>query len=253
MLRGTALVLAVSAVGGLAPLTKTQIQQRRLNSLTGFSALVLNADYQPLSYLPLSVWSWQDAIKAVWQGRVDVVATYDAEVRSASAAFEIPSVVVLRNYEARSTRAPRYSKRLLLLRDQFTCQYCRNRFHGSQLTADHVVPRASGGKSTWDNVVASCLPCNQKKKSLLPSQLKSIGMERAPDPSPPSAFQLEAKARKFCLARYKRSDIPESWLAYLAGALDAAEPDAHDDAHRRKKRGKQQLAHRLPDVVIHSR
>ena len=68
------------------------------------------------------------------------------------------TTIVLRNYEPRSIKAPRYSKRLLLLRDGYCCQYCRQRFHSSQLTADHVIPRAAGGKSSWDNIVASCMP-----------------------------------------------------------------------------------------------
>ena len=61
-------------------------------------ALVLNADYQPLSYYPLSLWSWQDAIKAVYLDRVNIVSTYDLKVRSPSTEIEIPSVVSLKDY-----------------------------------------------------------------------------------------------------------------------------------------------------------
>ena len=61
-------------------------------------ALVLNADYRPLSYYPLSLWPWQEAVKAAWLDRVDIVAEYDQVVRSPSTAFRLPSVVVLKDY-----------------------------------------------------------------------------------------------------------------------------------------------------------
>ena len=249
-MRRLALAALLATISALSPVTSKIAEQRqRLDSLTGFNALVLNADYQPLSFLPLSVWSWRDAIKAAWQGRVDVVAEYDVAIRSASAAFAAPSVVALRNYEPRPIKAPRYSKRLLLLRDGYCCQYCRQRFHSSRLTADHVIPRAAGGESSWDNVVASCMPCNHKKGSLPPNKLKHVGMTRADDPFEPSAYQLEAKARQFCLAKYKRADIPETWDAYLREAIDAADDAFQHDAPPRTRRGKAGKAHHLPALA----
>lgn len=187
--------------------------------------MVLNADYQPLSYLPLSSWSWQDAVKAVWQERVDVVETYDVAVRSASATFEIPSVVVLKKYEPRGLANPRYSKRLLLLRDRYRCQYCMKRFPQSALTCDHVVPRRFGGTSTWENCVACCRPCNDKKASSLPSELKHKGM-RAPSPKTPSAYELEAAARAFALNNLRREDIHDSWKIHLEDEFEMVDRDA---------------------------
>ena len=61
-------------------------------------ALVLNADYTPLSYYPLSIWPWQTAIKAVFLDRVDIVAQYEREVRSPSARLKLPSVIALKSY-----------------------------------------------------------------------------------------------------------------------------------------------------------
>ena len=61
-------------------------------------ALVLNADYQPLSYFPLSTWSWRDALKAVFLERVNVVSEYDRVVRSPSVKFKLPSVISLKDY-----------------------------------------------------------------------------------------------------------------------------------------------------------
>ena len=124
-----------------APETPAKVEghARRLSQLQGHTCLVLNADWQPLSYLPLSVWSWQDAVKAAWQERVHVVSSYDVRVRSASASFAIPSVVVLRNYEKRGAEklAETEDERARRSTDQdrgdtctytytYSCFYCTN-------------------------------------------------------------------------------------------------------------------------------
>ena len=105
----------------------------------GCPALVLNADYTPLSYYPLSVWPWQTAVKAVFLERVDIVAHYEREVRSASCAMKLPSVIALKQY-VRPSQFPAFTRFNLFLRDRFGCQYC-----GAQrdLTFDHVCPRGS--------------------------------------------------------------------------------------------------------------
>ena len=192
---------------------------RRPSQLQGHTCLVLNADWQPLSYLPLSVWSWQDAVKAAWQERVHVVSSYDVRVRSASASFAIPSVVVLRNYEKRGAeKAPKFSKRLMMLRDGYRCQYCKDSFPPSLLTCDHVVPRAYGGSSTWENTVCACTACNAKKASLLPSQLKAVGM-RLPNPRAPSAYELEAAARGLAVHNLlRKQNVHESWKIHIGAA-----------------------------------
>jgi hypothetical protein len=76
-------------------------------------ALVLNADYRPLSYFPLSLWSWQDAVKAAYLDRVNIVAEYDDIVHSPSVNIKIPSVIVLKNYvkPSTSTAFTRFKKR----------------------------------------------------------------------------------------------------------------------------------------------
>ena len=71
---------------------------KKINNLSNYTALVLNADYRPLSYLPLSVLSWQDAIKATFLNRVSVVSVYDISVKSPTIKLNIPSVVVLKQY-----------------------------------------------------------------------------------------------------------------------------------------------------------
>ena len=109
----------------------------------GCPALVLNADYTPLSYYPLSLWPWQTAIKAVFLDRVDIVSHYEREVRSPTAAIKLPSVIALKQY-VKPSQFPAFTRFNLFLRDKFECQYCGT---PRDLTFDHVVPRAQGGRT----------------------------------------------------------------------------------------------------------
>jgi 5-methylcytosine-specific restriction endonuclease McrA len=103
-------------------------------SPAGFPALVLNADFRPLSYYPLSLWSWQDAIKAVFLERVNIVAQYDRKVRSPSLEMKLPSVVSLKTFVKPATQ-PAFTRFNVFLRDKFSCQYCGSR---EDLTFDHL-------------------------------------------------------------------------------------------------------------------
>jgi 5-methylcytosine-specific restriction endonuclease McrA len=130
--------------------------------MRAFPALVLNADYQPLSYFPLSTLPWDRAIKGVYEDTHAVVAEYDQVVRSPSTTMRIPSVVALRRYQPQP-KVVAFTRFNVFLRDRFRCQYCGRKHSSADLTFDHVVPRASGGQTTWDNVVAACSPCNVLK------------------------------------------------------------------------------------------
>ena len=125
-------------------------------------ALVLNADFRPLSYYPLSLCSWQDAIKAVFLERVSVIENYEHEVHSPNLTFKLPSVIALKDYVT-PQRRPAFTRFNVFLRDNFTCQYCTNRFPANELTFDHLVPKCLNGKTTWENVVSACTSCNLKK------------------------------------------------------------------------------------------
>ncbi|MEM6972539.1 MAG: HNH endonuclease [Pseudomonadota bacterium] len=166
-------------------------------------ALVLNADYRPLSYFPLSLWPWQEAVKAVFLDRVSIVAEYDFEVHSPSTAFRLPSVVVLRDY-VKPARYPAFTRFNLFLRDEFTCQYCGAT---GELTFDHVVPRSRGGQTTWENVVAACSRCNLKKANMT---LRQAGMSLSRPPYRPEAGELQSKGRKF-----PPNFLHESWMDFL--------------------------------------
>lgn len=166
-------------------------------------ALVLNADYRPLSYYPLSLWPWQDAIKAAWLDRVDIVAEYDEVARSPSTQIRIPSVVVLKDYVKPQKRVA-FTRFNLFLRDEFCCQYCGAK---TDLTFDHVIPRAAGGVTSWRNVVAACSPCNLRKGS---QSLHQSGLRLNKPPRQPEAAALHNTGRKF-----PPNHLHESWMDFL--------------------------------------
>ncbi len=171
--------------------------------LKKFPALVLNANFRPLSYLPLSLWPWQEAVKAAFLDRVMVIARYDQRVHSPSVSMRIPSVVVLKDYiKPKPTAA--FTRFNLFLRDGFTCQYCGDQ---GQMTFDHVVPRARGGQTTWENVVAACGPCNLAKGSRSVAQ---AGMHLFKQPEQPTPAQLQNLGRKF-----PPNFLHESWQDFL--------------------------------------
>ena len=138
-----------------------------------YPALILNADYQPISYFPLSLWSWQDSIKAVFLERVNIIAEYESEVRSSTFSMKIPSVIALKKYIPISKKPP-FTRFNLFLRDDFSCQYCGDIFTSNDLTFDHVIPKSKGGKTKWENVVAACSKCNLKTVSYTHLTLPTI-------------------------------------------------------------------------------
>ena len=167
-------------------------------------ALILNADYRPLSYFPLSLWPWQEAIKAVYLKRVNVAAEYEEVVRSEKLTLPLPSVIVLKNYVVPTKTVP-FTRATLFLRDEFTCQYCG--YKGKDLTFDHVVPKSRGGRTRWDNVVAACQSCNLRKAAKTTSQ---AGFKLKKVPTKPSPEVLLNKGKKF-----PPSDMHKSWNDFL--------------------------------------
>lgn len=168
-----------------------------------YPCLILNADYQPLSYFPLSLWSWQDAIKAVFLERVNVVDDYQQTVRAANFEMALPSVVALKDYVPQN-RAPAFTRFNLFLRDGFECTYCGS---SENLTFDHLIPRRLGGKTSWTNIVAACSKCNLKKGGRLP---KDAAMYPRKAPKQPTTHQLQVQGRRF-----PPNHLHESWLDYL--------------------------------------
>jgi 5-methylcytosine-specific restriction endonuclease McrA len=125
--------------------------------------LVLNADGLPVSYLPLSTIQWKEAVTYLWLDKVTVLDWYDDWiVRSSSWETRVPAVIMLKDMMKRK-KTPRFSKTNVFLRDLHHCQYCNTLFPKSVLTMDHVLPISHGGKTSWENIVTACSPCNAKK------------------------------------------------------------------------------------------
>ncbi len=159
----------------------------------GCPALVLNADFHPLSYFPLSLWSWQDAVKAVFLDRVNIVSEYDDVVHSPSLAMRLPSVIALKQYIPISRR-PAFTRFNVFLRDRFSCQYCGDTFPVHDLTFDHMIPRSKGGHTAWTNVVTACSVCNLRKGNRLPREVRMYPLIT---PCQPTTRQLQANGRGF--------------------------------------------------------
>jgi 5-methylcytosine-specific restriction endonuclease McrA len=169
-------------------------------------ALVLNADFQPLSYFPLSLWPWQEAVKAVFLDRVNIVSEYDRVVRSPSFEMRLPSVISLKEY-VHTTRRPAFTRFNVFLRDRFACQYCGDASPSHDLTFDHVIPRSRGGRTQWSNVVTACQSCNLQKGNRVPAQ---SGMFPRRNPHQPTSYELQENGRSF-----PPNFLHESWRDFL--------------------------------------
>lgn len=152
--------------------------------------LILNKDGTPLSMLPLSVVSWQVAIRLLTLDKVRVLKDHDDwTVRSPSLELKVPSVLLTTDY-IKWNRHVKYNRSNIFLRDDFKCQFCGKSPSISQLTLDHVVPKSHGGPTSWSNCSTACKDCNSRKgndASIVPKIM----------PRRPSYYELVAKRRKY--------------------------------------------------------
>jgi len=169
-------------------------------------ALVLNADYRPLSYYPLSLWSWQDALRAIFRETVVVVSEYERMVHSPTCEMKLPSVLALKEYIP-AVQRPAFTRFNVFLRDNWQCQYCGDGFRTQQLTFDHIIPRSRGGRTSWTNIVAACRDCNIIKGDRMPGE---CGMHPLQEPYQPTIFELQGNGRKF-----PPNFLHESWGDFL--------------------------------------
>lgn len=164
--------------------------------------LVLNATYEPIKIV-----DWQRAITLWVQGKAEVVAEHDREVRAVSFTFKLPSVVRLLKFvrvRGRRDTVP-FTRANIYRRDDYTCQYCAEEFSSEELTFDHVVPQAAGGRREWTNIVTACVPCNRRKGARTPEEA-GMTLRRAPKkPDASPVFRVSLGIRH----------TPESWRSYL--------------------------------------
>ena len=166
-------------------------------------ALVLNADFRPLSYYPLSIWCWQDAVKSVFLDRVSIVSNYKRKIRSPSFEMNLPSVIALKNF-IQPSKNPNFTRFNVFLRDKFACQYCGDT---KDLTFDHLLPKSRGGLTDWNNVVTACSSCNVKKGGKL---YRDCDLKLASKPYAPTVEDLHRNGRHF-----PPNFLHESWMDYL--------------------------------------
>lgn len=126
------------------------------NGLMHKPVLVLNANFEPLN-----VCSTRRALGLILNGRASLVMNGRGEIHTVNTAYPAPSIIRLERMIKRPRRRVRLTKREVLRRDNYTCQYCGQ--HTGYLTVDHIVPRHLGGTHSWDNLVAACPACNHRK------------------------------------------------------------------------------------------
>lgn len=160
--------------------------------------LVLNATFEPIN-----VCTVRRAVVLLLKEKAEVVEHGDWELHSASCTIARPVVIRLVSYVhiPRDPHRRRITRRAVFARDDWTCQYCGAR---SNLTVDHVVPRSKGGGSSWDNIVASCAPCNRRKGNSLPRQVGMRLLRQPRTPNPQVFIQVASPT------------IPAAWQQYLA-------------------------------------
>lgn len=166
-----------------------------------YSTLLLNADFTPLKIIP-----WTRAICLWFSDKVEIVESYDDfNLKSVTFTMKCPSVVRLLKYVKRTNKRVKFSRINVFSRDSFTCQYCQAQPGTSELTYDHVIPRAKKGTTVWENIVTCCLPCNYKKGDRTPEE---AGMKLLKKPVRPK----EKPYNEFTLTIPK---TPDTWRSYL--------------------------------------
>jgi 5-methylcytosine-specific restriction endonuclease McrA len=164
--------------------------------------LLLNASFEPLKVV-----HWRKAVTLLCQGKVEVISVYDRDIRAVSFTIKLPAVIRLLRYvrfKRRFDYVP-FSRANIYARDNHTCQYCGRTLPTSDLTFDHVVPVAQGGRKDWENIVTCCVVCNRKKGGLTPADagMHLVRVPKRPESVP--ALRITIGLRH----------APESWRDYL--------------------------------------
>src|SRR5664279_532065 len=181
-----------------APSWSAPLSEHRRRGREVGRVLVLNATYEPIN-----VCTVRRAVVLLLKEKAEVIERAEWQLHSERAAMIRPVVIRLVSYVRipRDTHRRKITRRAVFARDDWTCQYCGSR---SNLTVDHVIPRSKGGNSSWENIVASCAPCNRRKGSAL---LRHSGMRLRRPPGTPSPHVFIQVASP---------TIPAAWRAYLA-------------------------------------
>lgn len=162
--------------------------------------LVLNSTYEPIN-----VCTTRRAVVLILKGVARTEERLEQDYHSARTRLPVPSVIRLTDYVHIPFERKSLSRKNILLRDHYTCQYCGKVFTPGELTLDHVTPKSRGGSSNWDNLVACCKRCNNRKGNMSPEAAGMRLIKR------PQAFSLHVNRQ---IMRYLgRGD--EKWRKYL--------------------------------------
>jgi 5-methylcytosine-specific restriction endonuclease McrA len=169
-------------------------------SLMQAPVLVLNATFEPIN-----VTAVRRALVLLLKGVAQAEETNHTEVHSTKKAIQVPSVIRLLSYRHIPQQSRALSRKNILLRDRNTCQFCTRAFPASELTLDHVMPRSRGGRSSWENLVACCYACNNRKGDRTPEE---------------AGFKLQRRPRPFTLHTSRQlmrliGNRDEKWRKYL--------------------------------------
>jgi len=162
-------------------------------------------------YTPHRVASWQDVITEFFTGKVEILAQYDEVIYKNpenNMVMLMPAVARLLRPTASFKKGVKFSRVNVMARDDFKCQYCGNRFPMHKLNYDHVIPRRQGGKTVWDNIVAACYECNEKKGARTPEQAKMTLLRK---PFKPKTLPLSQPVLSI-------RQIPKEWKPYVSVA-----------------------------------
>jgi 5-methylcytosine-specific restriction endonuclease McrA len=160
--------------------------------------LVLNKSYLPIKHV-----GWKQAFRLICKGRATVIETYEEIIRTPNDFHFVPAVIRLNTYDSVPKAKVTYSRRAVLDRDNFSCQYCGKHLTHKNATIDHVLPRSHGGKTDFENTVASCFRCNNRKGNKLNHQ---AGLKLYKKPKKPKSVGY-----KFFIGH----SVSKEWADYL--------------------------------------
>lgn len=158
--------------------------------------------------LPHKIVPWDRGVTLYVIGKADVIDTYDVVCNSPSVSFQMPAVVRLSKEFKANKNGPKFSRPNVYMRDRYHCCYCNKRFQAKDLNYDHVLPRARGGLTDWDNIVTSCYDCNLRKDDRTPAE---AGMHMHFQPYRPRVLPTTSPVI------VDVATMPEQWKPWIHG------------------------------------
>lgn len=164
------------------------------------STLLLSCGYEPLTII-----DWKRAITLLTLNKVEVIESYDRDIRSVSLVIKMPAVVRLISMFKKHPKHVKFNRQNVLARDRWKCQYCGEKKPLAELTYDHVTPRSQGGITCWENIVTACSDCNSKKGNRTPREARMNLLKPPIKPKWVPAFVVSMG----------RASVPDQWASYL--------------------------------------